>query len=78
MDDVTLIRYLRDIVEHNNREMERVGGDQTYAEGLYTLESNGQDVYDFFLDETMRDYVEPLEYYKKEKIEEVVNRWVKK
>lgn len=67
---------LREIISYNERQLLKVGGDQTYADDLITLESNGQEVYDFFLDETMRETVEPFEYYGKDKIKDVINTWM--
>lgn len=67
---------LREIISYNEKQLLKDGGEQTYVENLITLESNGQDVYNFFLDETMRETVEPFEYYGKDKIKDVINTWM--
>ncbi|MCA1064722.1 hypothetical protein QTG56_24230 (plasmid) [Rossellomorea sp. AcN35-11] len=58
-----LVEELRKIVEHNHKRMAAADHDQNLATNLYTMEHNGIDVYDFFVDETMRESVEPFSYY---------------
>lgn len=66
---------LKDIVAHNENQMEKAGYDQTYAEDLYVVDKYGQDVYDFFMDETFRESVDPVEYYGKEELLKVIKKW---
>lgn len=66
-----MLKKLKEMVDYNYKQLEKVDFDQNQAENLYTIESNGQEVYDFFHDETMRDKVDPIEYYGKEKLEHI-------
>lgn len=66
---------LEEIVKHNKKQVEKVNGDQGRAEGLYVIESDGQEVIDLFLTESMMSEVDPIKYYGEEKIGEVIKKW---
>lgn len=75
MDDLMLIADLSMVRAVNTTKLNEVDGDQSSAVGLTVFEHNGQEIYDPFLDESGRTIVDPLEYYGRQKMEQLVYRY---
>lgn len=55
---------LRDIVKYNEKQLEKTNGDQNKAaEKLITFNFKDTNIYNPFFDETMRNEVQPSQYY---------------
>jgi hypothetical protein len=74
---MTDIEKLRKIVESNYDKIRQADGDQSQAVGLRAIESNGQEIYDVFVDETMMDEVNPFEYYGHSKLKTMIEEETK-
>ncbi|MNG32591.1 hypothetical protein D3C84_1186420 [compost metagenome] len=70
-----MLNTLKEIVKHNQFQLNLVEGDQGSAENLYTISHNEMDIYDFFSDETLMEDVNPLEYYDHNQLQEVVHQF---
>jgi hypothetical protein len=70
-----LIPLLSDIVDHNEKILEQEENIPSDVH-TFTFEHNGQDIYDFFHDETLRKSVYPHEYYPIDKLKKVVAEWL--
>lgn len=69
---------LKELVEHNRKQVEKVGGDQNRAEGIIECPHEEFAIYDVFVDETMREEVDPVDYYGYENIIQMINEWKKR
>ena len=69
---------LKDIVRHNEKELEKVNGDQNKAENLITFTFKDTNIYNPFLDETLRNEVSPTQYYGLGNIDKMVKQYKEK
>ena len=69
---------LKDIVRHNEKELEKVNGDQNKAENLITFTFKDTSIYNPFLDETLRNEVSPTQYYGLGNIDKMVKQYKEK
>lgn len=69
---------LRKIVDHNYKQLEKVGGDQSSAEGLITLTESGIEVYDPFVDTSLINKVDPVKEYGEAQIKAMLVEWDKR
>ena len=69
---------LKDIVRHNEKELERVNGDQNKAKNLITFTFKDTSIYNPFLDETLRNEVSPTQYYGLVNIDKMVKQYKEK
>ncbi|MFW5962650.1 MAG: hypothetical protein ACOCQR_03440, partial [bacterium] len=67
---------LKEIVEHNEKQLAKVDGDQGRTENLYEFEFKDRVVYDPFHSENMMEDVDPIEYYGKELLREMIGEYV--
>ena len=65
---------LKDIVRHNEKELEKANGDQNKAENLITFTFKDTNIYNPFLDETLRNEVSPTQYYGLGNIDKMVKQ----
>lgn len=68
----SLLAQVKEIVQRNEVEMNKVEGDQSQAQNLHTFAFEGIEVWDAFSDTSMRFEVNPIEYYGKAIIEKFV------
>lgn len=61
----------------NDLKMRDVDYDQSSADGLTTFEYDGQEIWDPFVDESMRAAVDPIDYYGEENIQKMVDSFYK-
>lgn len=69
---------LKDIVRHNEKELAKVNGDQNKAENLITFTFKDTNIYNPFLDETLRNEVSPTQYYGLGNIDKMVKQYKEK
>lgn len=69
---------LKDIVKHNEKELAKVNGDQNKAENLITFTFKDTNIYNPFLDETLRNEVSPTQYYGLGNIDKMVKQYKEK
>jgi hypothetical protein len=72
----TMIETLKQIVNYNFSQLEKVDFDQNHAQNLFTIDHNGTSIYNFFTDETGRVEVNPLDYYDYQSLVKVVNSYI--
>lgn len=73
------ISVLKEITEHNHKVLEERNYDTTNINDIYIIESkSGQEIYDFFHDESMIYNVDPFDYYNNKELEKVINEWKNK
>jgi hypothetical protein len=66
---------LKNIVKYNEKQLEKVNGDQTKAENLITFNFKDTSIYNPFLDETMRNEVQPTQYYGLDNIDKMIKQY---
>lgn len=66
---------LKELVAHNRKQIEAVDGEQNKAVGVIDLPYEEYAIYDVFYDESIRNKVNPVEYYGYDKIIEMLNKW---
>ena len=77
LSDDFLLDKLIEVVGYNTVLSEEAGDDASYVTELISFEHNGQLVSDPFYDETLRDEVNPIDYYGRKKIEDMVTDYDK-
>lgn len=75
--DNGMIDKLKEIVEYNEAILDKVDGDQSQAEGLFTVfdENDGVGVWNPFRDTTLRYTVDPTIEYGVDKIEAMIEEY---
>lgn len=68
---------LKEIVKYNEKQLEEVNGEQDRAKNLIVFEFNGVDIYNPFLDETMRFEVQPSQHYGISNINKMIKQYKK-
>lgn len=66
---------LKAVVEHNEKQMELADYDQGSAVNLVTVEIDGQEIYNPFMDESGRFEVKPVGYYGKANMEKMLQKY---
>lgn len=69
---------LKDIVKYNEKQLEKTNGDQTKAENLITFKFKDTNIYNPFLDETLRNEVSPTQYYGLGNIDKMIKEYKEK
>jgi hypothetical protein len=75
MNKENILKDLKKVVEYNLVEIEKVDGDQNFAENIYVLSHEEISVYNPFADESGRFEVNPFEYYGMEKILKMIEEF---
>lgn len=74
MNDYT---KLKEVVAYNEKQMDKVDGDQCSAENLITFDDCGVEIYNPFYESSGRFEVDPIKEYGDEKIQEMINEYNK-
>lgn len=67
-----LLKKAKELVMHNENELNKVDGDQSQAKNLHTIEIDGMEIWDVFSDDSMRFEVNPIDHYGQANIEKFV------
>lgn len=73
-----LYPFLYEIAEHNRNLIKDDDEPYDNTKGLFTFEHYDQIIADPFVDESLRDEVDPFKYYGPEKLKALVAKWITK
>ena len=69
---------LNDVVKYNQKELDKVNGDQNKAEKLYTIKYKGFSIWNPFFNVNMTKKVNPYVYYDKEELNKMLKEYKNK
>lgn len=74
MNDYT---KLREVVAYNEKQMDKVDGDQCSAENLATFYNGDAEIWNPFYESSCRFEVDPIKEYGEENIQKMINEYDK-